>query len=484
MLIASVVALLALQETDIIARTHREVYQTALSEYERAIAMTESNPGQALQLIDRVFETKRILTKDRRLIIERPIAGNKTFDFFPNQARGRIRLVLAKSDPDNAATLIAGAVADLKASVDAGVRSSEDLLRSARLAQERLKTVKPPEPAKDNSAEKSLRESWQKLIDDRKWKSAKELLEAKGGALPADSMKALLRETEDRCRKSVAQALDEFLKSLQFNPRPPLLRQQKPADFAKSFALPPDAELVVRVPELDWARKERPLLERIRDSEFQPKAEIGMPLLEDLIQGMLETEPFEKSGEDWWFKASGQVAYHFLEEVVHGLALRSQSAAPADGRKLREAAEQATAKWSEGLAKLPKDFLARNPIHESPRRLAALLDEFPIDSVEVDQIDLNACFLGTSPDLALEQLISDLSKIRDQKESRLSKDSSRKLLSLLVAASSAHELLAGKTVEEVTKELQEVGRSLAKAGGPVDPALWGPRIEKIFAGLK
>ena len=107
-----------------------------------------------------------------------------------------------------------------------------------------------------------------------------------------------------------------------------------------------------------------------------------------------------------------------------------------------------------------------------------------MDSAEVDRIDLNACFLGTSPDLALEQVISDLSRIRDQQESRLSKDSSRKLLTLLVAATAAHEFLAGKSGDDVTKGLQEVGRSLVKAGGPVDPGLWGPRIERVFAGLK
>jgi hypothetical protein len=485
MLVATFLAALALQDTEIIPRSHSVPYLNALGEYESAISQAKTNPRQALQSLERVFENRKINIKDRRIVVERPLTNvAKTYDFYPNQLRGRLRLAMAEADPDNAATWLAGAVTDLKASVDAGLKSSEGSLQTAKNQQQRLASPKPPETPKDNTAEKALRESWQKLVDERKWKSAKDLVEAKGAPLSADSKKALLRDTEDRCRRAVAQSLDDFLKALEFSPRPPLLRQQKPAEFGKNFGLPPDTELVVAIPELDWARRERALLERIRGSEFQPKADVGLPLLEDLTRQTLETEAFEKNGEDWWFRSSGQLTVNFLEELVRGLAVRSKDAPPGEGREMREAAEKATARWSEALSKVPKDFLARNPIHDSPKRLAALLDEFPVDSAEVDKIDLNACFLGGSPDLALEQVIADLSKIRDQQEARLSKESSRKLLTLLVAATAAHELLAGKTAEEVGKGLQEVGRSLAKAGGPVDASLWGPRIEKIFAGLK
>jgi hypothetical protein len=472
------------QDTETVGRLHRESYQAALFEYDRAIFLTESDPRQALQIMDKIFDNKRIDRKDRRLVIERPNGQAKTYDFFPNQARGRIRLVLAKSDPENAAALVAGAVADLKASVDAGVKSSEEPYKNAKISQERLKYVKPPEPAKEGSADKAIKDSWQKLVDDKKWKSAKDLVESKGAALSPDVKKTLLRDTEERCRKAVAAALDDYLKALEFNSRPPPLRQLKALEFNKLFALPAETELVVSVRELDWARKERLVLERVRQTELNPRAEIALPLLDDLIARTLETEPFDKGGEDWWFRSSGELTVRFLEETVHGLVLRSKDAAPAENRKLRETAEKACAKWSEALSKVPRDFLARNPIHDNPKRLAAFLDEFPVDSAEVDRIDLEACFLGASPDLALEHVISELSKVRDQQEARLSKESSRKLLTELVAATAAHELLAGKSADEVSKGLQEVGRSLSKAGGPIDPGLWGPKIERIFAALK
>src|SRR5690349_9772156 len=110
------------QDTETIPRTHRDGYQAALVDYDRAVSLAESDPRLALQLIDRLFDNKKIEKKDRRLVFER-LAGqvSKAFDFFPNQARGRIRLILAKTDSENAASLIAGAVADLKSSVDAGV---------------------------------------------------------------------------------------------------------------------------------------------------------------------------------------------------------------------------------------------------------------------------------------------------------------------------------------------------------------------------
>jgi len=485
MAIATILALLAVQDTEIVRGMHQGTYSKVLIEYDNAIVLMQSDLPKALQLAERIFDNNKIEKRDRRITIERPMAGPpKTYDFFPYQLRGRIRLMMSKTDPENAATLLVGAVSDLKTSVDAGVRSSEEPYKNARNALDRLKTVKPPDPPKDNSAEKAFREAWQKLIDDHKWKSAREFIDAKGTMLSPDAKRSLIRDTEDRCHKAVTVALDEFLKALEYNSRPALLRQQRPGEFNRAFGLPAEADLIVSLPELDWARNERALLERLRASEFQPKADAALPLLEDLIARLLETEVLEKNGEDWWFRASGQLAVHYLEEVVHGLAVRSKDSAPGDGRKLREAAERATAKWSEALSKVPKDFLIRNPIHDNPKRLAGLLEEFPVDSAEVDKIDVSACFLGASPDLALEQVISDLSKIRDQQESRLSKESARKLLTQLVAATAAHELLAGKTVEEVTKGLQEVGRSLTKVGGPIDPELWGPRIEKIFTALK
>jgi hypothetical protein len=484
MMIILVLASCSLQEIEII-RQHREGYQSALVEYNAALILINNEPRKALQTIDKIFDNARIDKKDRKIVFE-PLPGrvSRAVDFYPYQARGKIRLALAKAEPENAAGHLASAITDLKVSVDAGVKSSEDLLERAKAAQARLKAAKPPEPAKESAAEKSTRESWQKLIDDKKWKAAREAVEAKGSGLSAEAKKSLLAATEDRCRKAVATTLEEFLKALEFNSRPALVRGLKRPEFVHLFALPPEADLVTGAPELDWARKELDLLERLRQMEPGYRAETSMPILDGLVAQMLQAEAFEKAGEDWWFKSSGQLTVHFLEDMVHALALRAKEAGPDEGPKLRQTAEQACAKWSEAMSKVPRDFLARNPIHDNPKRLAAFLDEFPLDSGEVDRIDVEACFTGSSPDLALEKVISDLTRIRNLQESRLQKDALRKLLTELVAATAAHELLAGKSVEDVQKGLQEIGRSLSKAGGAVDPAHWGPKIERVFSALK
>jgi len=473
-----------LQDTERIHGLHREGYQTAWVEYERALRLTESDPKQALQILDRLFDNKKLDKKDRLLISENPKGESKPLDFFPNQARGRVRLVLAKSDSDNASTLLAGAITDLKASVDAGVKSSEDLLRLARGAQDRLKTLKAAESAKESAAEKGFRDSWLQLIDDRKFKSAEDLLDSKSSPLSAEKKKSYARDTEDRCRRYVAAALDDFLKAMELNIRPPLLRQVKVADFARLFALPPDSEVVGAHPELDWGRMERLLVEKVRVSEPRPQEKDALGLLEALIAQMLATAEFEKTGENRWFKVSGQLTFHYVEDLLLNFAQMSKEVGPEQRLKLHETAEQIRAKWVQALSKVPRDYLMRNQVHENPKRLSTLLDEFPVDSAEIDKIDLDACFVGEAPDAALDHVISDLTKLRDQQGARLPKDSMRKLLTELLAATAMHDLLAGKAVEEVTKGLQELGRSLNQAGGPIEPARWGPKIERIFGALK
>jgi hypothetical protein len=474
-----------LQETETVSGTHREGYQGALVEYDRAVILTESDPKQALQIVERIFENKKLDRKDRRLVFER--AGGKlsrAFDFFPNQARGRIRLALAKMEPENAATLLAGAISDLKASSEAGVKSSDDLLRAARNAQERLKYVKLPEPPKESGAEKAFHDSWQKLIDERKWKAARDLVEARSCPLSAEKKKEYLRETEERCRKVVAAALDDFLKAIELNIRPMLLRQVKPADFSRLFALPAESDVVGALPELQWARTERPLLDKIRLSDPHSDAPDSGPLLEALLAQALAAEALDRTGENRYFKVSGQLTFHVLEDVIQNLAAMSKEATPERRQKLREAAEIDRSRWSEALAKISREVLQRNQVLMNPRRLAMLLEEFPVDSAEIDTVDLDACFAGETPDAALENVISTLTKIRDQQGARLPKESLRKLLTELVAATALHELLAGKSPEDVGKGLQELGRSLAQAGGPPEAARWGPKVQKIFAALK
>src|SRR5579872_6221976 len=125
--------LAGLQETDTIPRGQREVYIVALTEYDKAWNNLDSDPKTALNAIDRVFSMRAIDKKDRRIALERPNGMvQKPQDFFPNYLRGRVRLALAKSDPDNAHAYLTAALGDFKASSDAGVKASDDLLKTTR----------------------------------------------------------------------------------------------------------------------------------------------------------------------------------------------------------------------------------------------------------------------------------------------------------------------------------------------------------------
>lgn len=476
--------LLVLQETETIPRNHRDAYQRALLHYEKAVEKMETEPKNALSEIEQVFELKAVEKKDRHILIERVLPGAtpRGYDFFPNHVRGRIRLNLSRSDPDNAATLLTGAIADLKASVDAGVKASEDPLRNARAALDRLKAVKPPDPPKDN-AEQSFRDAWLKLVDDHRYKSARDLVETKGGALSADRRRDLLRDTDQRSAKHVSAVLEEFLKAMDLYPRPPMLRQLKGADFARLFTLPSETETVGASPELDWSRKERALLEKLRLSDFRARQEDATALLGALVAQMIAAEPLEKTTDNRWFHASAQLALRYAEEQVQGLAAAARDATPDQRRQQRERAEKLRGLWADGLASLPKDFVERNPIREGPRKLGTIFEEFPVDIDEVDRVDLEACLTGDSPDSALEHVISDLTRIRKEQGARLSKESTRKLLTELIAATALHDLLAGKAVDDVIKSVEEPGHLLAQAGGPVDAAKWGPKVQRVFAAL-
>src|SRR5579862_2048196 len=201
--------LAALQETDVIPRGQRDLYLAALREYDTAWSNLDSDPKTALSAIERLF-AMRLEKKDRRITLERPNGMlQKPQDFFPNYLRGRIRLSLAKSDPDNAHAYLTAALGDFKASSDAGVKASDDLLKTTRALLDRMKTpTKAPDPpGKASPAEESFRESWFSLIEAHKFKAARDLVDQKGTALKADRKAAYVKDTEQECRKYVTAQL-------------------------------------------------------------------------------------------------------------------------------------------------------------------------------------------------------------------------------------------------------------------------------------
>lgn len=489
-MILSALFLACLQDTDVIPRNLREVYLVAMGEYEKAWANLDSDPKTAQTAIDRLFLMQRVDKKDRRIQLER-LNGTlqKPTEFFPYYLRGRVRLAMAKNDPNNAQAYLSAAVADFKASVESGVKPSEDYLRSARAQLAALKAPKPPAPdtlpAKPSSTEEAFREGWFKLIEAHKFKAARDYIDHQGSSLAAARRQSYVHDTEEECRKSVEMQLTDFSKAMEVTARPGQLRATKPAEFARLFDLPLEADVIGTFPELDWARHEKPVLDAVRMSTARAKEEEYPAILDRLLAQFVAAEPLDRTGENRWFRISGMLVFRYLEEVLLSLGTQAKDAPPDVRGRLHEGAEKARARWSDTLAKFSKDFLSRNQVFENAKRLTTLLEEFPVDIEELKSLNLDSCLAeGGVPDAALEHLISDLSKIRDEHAARLPKDSARKLLTELVAATAAHDLLQGKSAEDVVKGLHELGRTLAQAGGAVEPEHYGPRIEKIFDALR
>src|SRR5579859_1555890 len=217
--------LASFQDTEVVPRGQREAYAVALLEYEKAWNNLDSDPKQALQSINRLFQLK-IEKKDRKIQLERPNGMlQKPFDFYPSYLRGRIRLALAKNDPDNAQSYLTAALGDFKTYADAGVKASDDLLKSTRSLLDKLKAPKPPEtPAKVSAAEETFREAWFKQIEAHKYKAAHDFVDQKGTMLAADRKRDYVRDTEEECRKYVSGQLAAFAKAIEGSSRPPQLR--------------------------------------------------------------------------------------------------------------------------------------------------------------------------------------------------------------------------------------------------------------------
>jgi hypothetical protein len=488
--------LLALQDTETVPRG---IYLVPFEEYVKAQQTAESDSKGAKEMIDRVFGSK-INTRDRKILLAGPnVVANRAVDFFPHQARGRISMYLASKAPDadSAGKLVASAIADFKASADAGVKSSEKLLAAAEDAQRKLgkpapqpprpgppPAVKTSDPAKEGPAEQAFREAWFKMIEIHRFKSARDLVETKGSGLPADKRREFVAETEDHCKKFVRDAQDEFLKAMELNSRPMILRGLRPAEFERQFALPPEGEVIGTYPALDWSRKEAKALDRLRQAPQRGKLEEILPALDLVLAGMNEAEPLERTAENRWLRESWQIASGYVEEILRGIVSQARESSPEARVQLRQSADRVRARWSDAISKIPREAMTRNGAFGRPKQMQTIMEEFPVDPSDVDRADLDACFTADSPDQALTDVISSLSHVREQEGARISRDASRKLLTTLIAATSFRDLLAGKTPEEVTRGVGDLGKALTQAGGPIDAGRWGPKIEKIFTSFQ
>jgi len=206
-------------------------------------------------------------------------------------------------------------------------------------------------------------------------------------------------------------------------------------------------------------------------------------VLDAVLGAMVGAEALERSEENRWLKESWQLGFRFVDDLIRSqvATATSKEATPEVRRQSRASADQIRVRWTDSISKIPRSALVKNGVHPHPKQIQGLMDQFPVDPSDLEKLELDACATADSPDEALDQLISDLGRIREKEGARLSRESSQKLLTMLAAAMATRDLLAGKGPEEVTRGLGEIRKALGDFGGPVDPTRWGPKIEKILS---
>jgi hypothetical protein len=489
---AALAFLLACQQDQTALRVEKQYYLPAIAQCKEGEGLIDSDPREAIARFDAIIASTNLQRRiESRLRVEEKVSEYTDWYFFlPYQYRGRARLKLAsKSERDAALKLVAAAVEDFQESVrkgvagatlQKGVLSSEDLLKSAKAELERLKTagpaVKPPDPPKDPEPE--FRSAFLDLLSQRRFREAREQVETAGGFLTEAKRKEYLQRADGDCRRYLGDLLDRYAGNLASATAASIGRMSA-QDFEAGFPLPKETEVCVKLEALDWAAAFRPVLERLRLRE---------DTLDGLLQGAASAAPLEEKDRRAWFRGSAGLAYQVLEPRVRLCVQKSRSAGAEERARLHSEALALKQRWSALADGLSKEFRERMAfLGEHLQALDALIGQFPIspDAIAKAGPDLEKSFEVDRPEPELERIERGLAKIHADQGDRLAVESRQQLLSYLLVAASLRHLLAGKDTEAVAAlpELRKVGLELKDAGGPIDVKRFGAKVARVVDAL-
>jgi hypothetical protein len=477
-----VAALLALQQNQTATRNEKTEYEPAQRACLQAEALVESDPRGAIEKLDPLLVNPKLVKIECRLRVElRPSEYTDWSMFLPYQYRGRARLNLAKkAPPEQAQKLAADAVADLEESVKRGIAPSQDFLDAAKGELAKAKAAvaaaaakpAPGEPPKEDPALK-VRPAWQRLVDEKKFKSARATLETEGKALPEADRKALAEDTDRQCRAMLNARLVEFRRTLAGLRTEADLTGLTGAEFDDAFALPAPAELSATVPAYDWAVQQKALLKRVQSKQAPASA---------LLEAALAAAPLETAAENPWFRPLEALAFQNLRDAVSARVDQARDAARADRDRLRKEAEDARKQWADFAAKLDPKFRELHRLDARSAELAKLFDGFPADLAALEKLDLEAVFRAEAPEAALAALEAELRG--HESKAGVSRESRQRLYTALVTVLSLRGFLEGKEEDAVAQSLGTYRLRLSAVGGPTDPKRFGERVGKVFELLK
>lgn len=477
-LLLALLSSLSPQDTRTVARTDKGEYNTALAKFKEAEGYVESDPSAAIDILTQIISNPRLRIMEVVLRIEqRPAEYSDPYPFLPYQARGTARVNQSKKlTGDAAQRMMAAAIEDYTESVKRNVGPSGDLLKAAqaRLAKLKEDTSSPSTPVKADPVVK-FREKWDPILRDRRFKTARALIEKEGGELTEEQRKSFASSADQQCREFLVQEVSEFRP--RFITAMNLGLEQKTSDeFDLTFALPAPAELVVSHPAIEWARQYLPAF---RDVQAQKAP------AHSLIAAAVASVPLEDRFENPWFKAIEGAIYASLRTAIASEVDRARDAGKADREKARALADGYLAAWKDMNSKLDPKFVERHRfLADHERQLVRLFDGFPTELADLGKIDpaLDAAFAAESPDAELAKLEETLSELESRPN--LSRESRQRLYTSRVTVVALRGLLSGKSEEAVAADLSAYRQRLRDAGGPGDVKKYGPRVEKVFAALR
>lgn len=329
---------------------------------------------------------------------------------------------------------------------------------------------------RDAMVQYTIRPGWKELVDGHRFKSALAYLESKRDQMSEATLKSLTDETQSENRMYLNNRMFRYRSQLSDLKSQKDLAAMKADDFSAAFQLPAPDELTSTSPAYDWARVQYGDLE-----DFRTRKPSGETMFKHVATAV--ALPADDDGERRWFDAMETLAFAAASDFVRAGAALAMESPKAEREEHLARATAVRNKWTLAVVQgIPADNPQRKRVEEHDLRLGALLETFPKDLPELDQIDISAAVAGDSPEASLRGLEKTLKGFESR--NGLSKESRQRLYTMIVTVVSLRSFTQGKDEIDALGELKGYGAKLEKVGGPTDPKAFGARVQKVFDALR
>jgi len=468
--------LILLQHEEVIPRASKQIYHPAVLSCEKAEGLIDSDPKEAIRLLDEILGNAKVEKRECRMkIVIQPGTESKWFDFYPYQFRGRASLKLSeKAQRDDKVRHLDQAVQHFKKSAELGFKASEPMLKSAtqKLEQARLTSAGGEDP------EVPFRRGWTDLLDSGRFSEAKAFVGAKGTFLSDEKRAEYGAETDKRCLAAVGKAADRFVGEMARVPSVRDLADLRAEAFDRDLGVPARETLVKTSEKYEWCTRTRATLAKVRGGE---------EVLPEMFERAIEAIPFSEASGNAFYRAVEVLAWSALEAAVRRRADEARGAPPERRKTLRTEADGLVGQWG-AFAKRATEAAQARPeaIGGVPaRNPGSLLAQFPVDlSLDAVVAALDGSVTADHPERVLEETEKAIQKLLDGGE-RLTNESRRRILTLAVVTRSLRGLLAEEDLDDVVRGARTLASDLPQLGGPVeDVKRYGPKVGEVFKRLR